>query len=125
MGALLPLQEQYRILTYEIVSNLVLNRINACPELVTEAMRTVLLQSDHQGIIYHCLNCPQTELVSEHGRDILRKFLLERSVLQPLRRVLDQGERRTYVENFPDLLEPVSKPTFHPKNRLKLREIER
>jgi len=103
-GALVEAHARYGTLNYECVSNFVLNRLTASPDTVSPGMRTALLQPDRNGIIYNGLHSADTDLVPELGRDILRKFLRERGVIQPLRTLFNQGGGRTFISDMPELL---------------------
>jgi hypothetical protein len=98
------LYDRYGTFTYEALSNLIVDRVHASPEVLTQNMHTALLQADRQGIIYSSMNCPAAELMPDLGRDMLRRFLRERAVIHPLRRILNQAAGQAHVQNFPELL---------------------
>jgi hypothetical protein len=67
-----------------------------------------LLRQDGHGLIWASTFTPPSETTLAYGREKLRKFLHERTVVYPLRRMLSQGLAGTYSVELPKLLDLVN-----------------
>jgi len=63
----------------------------------------MLLSPDFNGLLHYCAYMPQTALLPEMGRDLLRRFLRERTVIYPIRN-LTANSTNTYANNFSELI---------------------
>lgn len=77
--------------------------------LLTPQQQADLLRQDDHGIVYMVFVTIQDSFMSlSHARALLQKFLQERAIANPLRRLLAQGTNGAYLTALPAVLEFAS-----------------
>lgn len=86
-----------------LLSYAVLSEMRSTETLITEDNADMLI-SPGDGIIYSAMRTPDNQLLLPTGRDLLKRFLHERTVTLPLRRLMTQGVGGHYLSRVPELL---------------------
>lgn len=98
------LLEGYGNFTYESLLHAIHGRLARDPGCMHLDLQAQLLRPDMDGLLYWCMHIDQNELHSNYARDILRRFLRERIIIQPLQMMIRQGDGRTYSRDFMEFL---------------------
>lgn len=85
--------------SYPVVSMLLRQRIESGDNPFTPEQLQIIFRPDSHGLIFAVTNARYDPATVRFGRDLLKQFLYERSVVRPLQRVLHQGHR----QNVPEL----------------------
>ena len=67
---------------------------------LTQAQTAALLRPDRDGLLFLAFDIADSEFTPNKARSILQQFLSERSVMGPLKTILQEGGHRTGVANF-------------------------
>ncbi len=102
-ATLLDLDTQFSGWTYESIAHAISVRQRQDPSAMPAPYWDALMRSDDQGIVHSTFSVRVEDLMPEYGRELLRKFLQERTVIQPLTRHLRQNGD-AYALNFAQLV---------------------
>lgn len=104
--------DQYDGMTYETVSAISQEILAANPSmLLTELQQEIVFRPDTQGLIFQlCQPVPEaTDPVNKaFARDLLSRFARERTVLAPLRRVLNPSMNHGVPQNLNEFLDVIA-----------------
>src|SRR5690606_11726360 len=105
--------DRYGGATYETLSAIVSDMLAQNQGLMlTDVQRQIIFRPDEHGLIYQICNPTgvETEATNRNfSRDLLRRFAHERTVVEPLRRVMNPGFNQGVPENLTDFLSLVTR----------------
>lgn len=102
-ATMLDLDAQFGDWTYESIAHAISVRQRQDPSAMPNPYWDALMRPDDQGIVFSTFCVRQEDLMPNYGRELIRKFLQERTVIQPLTRHLRQtGD--AYALNFTQLV---------------------
>ena len=103
--------DQYGGATYETLADIVSNMIQQNQTIVlTEMQQEIIFRRDDQGLIWQV--CNPTGISDEaanqsFARDLLRRFANERTIVEPLRRVMNPGFNQGVPDNLHEFLDVI------------------
>lgn len=90
-GAMVHCHQAYRALPFEAVAFVLRDRLQVTGLPLGPEWYDYLFRADANGLVWSVLNTPMPAAAVEHGREILRRFLYERAIYQPLLRGVTQS----------------------------------
>lgn len=107
-ATVVDLEAQYHHVTYEMVAAEIQRRTASSHALSADVVYQVI-REDREGLAYSVMLHPLTEqLSSDHARDLLRRFLHERTVARPITRIMSQSRGGSYPRNVMQLIDQAS-----------------
>jgi hypothetical protein len=104
-AAFATLVDQYGDWTMHALVYEIQRRVAADPQSMLPGDYDRLVRQDQSGLIWAICQINQQDLLPDQGRDVLRRFLRERTVIFPLQDRLTQGAGQTYVADIAGLIE--------------------
>jgi hypothetical protein len=105
--------DRYGGATYETLAAIVSDMLAQNQGLMlTDVQRQIIFRPDEHGLIYQICNPTgvETEATNRNfSRDLLKRFAHERTVVEPLRRVMNPGFNQGVPENLTDFLSLVTR----------------
>jgi hypothetical protein len=100
-SALRDLMKTYNNISYEMVAAEINRRLTINP-VVGDDIRYQMIQPNPNGLVWMlmCQHFEPSILNAAHARDLLRQFLIERTVIRPTSRVASQARNGTYPQDF-------------------------
>lgn len=105
--SLCQVTDQYGGCNHETVTGQMLVYLNQLGDMMPEQIVNSIVRQDGQGLIWASMYVPADATTYAYGRDILQRFLHERTIVMPLRRLLSHGLNGSYATNLGDILEAV------------------
>lgn len=106
-ATMLDLDSQFGEWTYESLTHAISVRQRQDPSAMPDPYWDALMRADDQGIVFSTFCARAEDLMPDYARELLRKYLHERTVVQPLSRHLrSQGD--AYAQNFVQLVAEAS-----------------
>lgn len=102
-ATMVDLDAQFGNWTYESITHAINVRQRQDPSAMPDPYWNALTRADEQGIVYSTFCVRIEDLMPDYARELLRKYLHERTVVQPLSRHL-RTNGDAYVQNFAQLL---------------------
>ncbi len=104
--------ERYSGVTYETLASIVSERLaNTQGFILTEQQEQIIFRRDDQGLLWQICNPDPGMLNTTNkalARDLLRRFAYERTVVEPLRHVMNPGFNEGVPENLGDFLSVIN-----------------
>lgn len=105
--------DRYGGATYETLCAIVVDMLAQNQGLMlTDVQRQIIFRPDEHGLIFQICNPTGVEMEATNrnfSRDLLRRFAYERTVVEPLRRVMNPGFNQGVPENLTDFLSLVTR----------------
>lgn len=92
---------------HETVTGQMLVYLQQLGDMMPQDIVNSIVRQDGQGLIWSSMYSPADATTFQYGRGILQRFLHERTIVMPLRRLLNHGLNGSYAANLPDILEAV------------------
>lgn len=106
------LRNSYTNVSYDMVANEINRRVAGSGMLTDDAIYQ-LIRQDEQGLVYSSMCRPLPyELPQDHARDLLRRFLHERSVARPIARVLSHNRGNSYPRELMQILDQAQQQSL-------------
>jgi len=102
-ATLYDLDKDYGGWAYESLVHAVSHRQRQDASAMSPRSWDALLRPDEQGIIFSTFASRESDMMPDYGRNLVRQFLQERTVVMPLTRVM-RSSGDAYVQNFSQLL---------------------
>ncbi len=104
--------DRYGGATYETLASIVSDMLAQNQSLVlTEVQQQIIFRRDDQGLIWQICNPTGVAMQATNrvlSRDLLRRFANERTIVEPLRRVMNPGFNQGVPENLSEFLNVIN-----------------
>lgn len=99
------LRRAYHQVSFDMVATEINRRLTLNP-IVSDEVRCSMLQPNSNGLVWMAMQQPvdPQDLNGTYARDLMRRFLHERTVIRPLARVASQARGNTYPQEFMQFL---------------------
>lgn len=104
--------DRYNGLTFETVSDIATQMLQGNQSIIlNHAQQQIIFAPNHTGLLYQICNPEGIDFCATNrslARDLLQRFAHERTIVEPLRRVMNPGFNSGIPENLGDFLEVIN-----------------